>query len=75
MGDREDVARFTALWISDSEKRAHRINELIFHSSLVLLPLPEAEFSEPPKRRLEDWEIALDVPEPEQERVRREQEE
>lgn len=41
MGEREEVARFTALWILDSERRAHRINEKLFHNSLVLLPLPE----------------------------------
>lgn len=43
MGEREDVARFTALWITDSERRAHRINERVFNNSLVLLPLPEVD--------------------------------
>jgi hypothetical protein len=44
MGEQEDVARFVALWITDSEKRAHQINDRVFSGSLVLLPLPEAEF-------------------------------
>jgi hypothetical protein len=43
MGEKEDVARFTALWITDSERRAHRINEKIFEGKLQLLPLPEVE--------------------------------
>jgi hypothetical protein len=43
MGEREDVARFTALWITDSERRAHRINEKLFHNRLLLLPLPEVD--------------------------------
>jgi len=46
MGDPEDVARFTALWIADSERRAHRINEVAFFSKLQLLPLPEVEYGE-----------------------------
>jgi hypothetical protein len=45
MGEKEDVARFVALWITDSEKRAHQINDRVFKGSLVLLPLPEADFN------------------------------
>jgi len=41
MGKQEDVERFVALWIIDSEKRAHQINERVFHNTLTLLPLPE----------------------------------
>lgn len=43
MGEREDVARFTALWITDSERRAHRINQVAFDGKLQLLPLPEGD--------------------------------
>jgi hypothetical protein len=41
MGGKEDVTRFTALWIADSERRAHRINQIAFDGRLQLLPLPE----------------------------------
>ena len=41
MGSEEDVTRFTALWIADSERRAHRINAIAFDNRLQLLPLPE----------------------------------
>ena len=41
MGTEEDVTRFTALWIQDSERRAHRINVVAFDGRLQLLPLPE----------------------------------
>jgi hypothetical protein len=46
MGEKEDVARFTALWITDSERRAHRINERLFSNRLLLLPLPEVDHGE-----------------------------
>ena len=46
MGTQEDVTRFTALWIRDSENRAHKINERIFHNKLLLLPLPEVDIGE-----------------------------
>jgi hypothetical protein len=41
MGEEEDVARFIALWMMDSERRAHRINHVAFDDRLQLLPLPE----------------------------------
>jgi len=41
MGPQEEVVRFTALWIEDSERRAHRINQVAFDGRLQLLPLPE----------------------------------
>ena len=41
MGTADDVTRFTALWIADSERRAHRINAIAFDNRLQLLPLPE----------------------------------
>jgi hypothetical protein len=41
VGSEEDVARFAALWIMDSEKRAHSINNVVFKDRLTLLPLPE----------------------------------
>ena len=43
MGETDDVTRFAALWIADSERRAHRINEKVFKGRLQLLPLPEDE--------------------------------
>jgi len=43
MGNRDDVARFTALWMTDSERRAHRINQVAFEGRLQLLPLPEVD--------------------------------
>jgi hypothetical protein len=46
MGDEEDVARFTALWIKDSERRAHRIVEKL-NIPVQLLPLPEETDEEP----------------------------
>lgn len=41
IGTEEDVTRFIALWIADSEHRAHRINTKLFRDRLTLLPLPE----------------------------------
>ena len=41
IGTQEDVARFAALWVLDSERRAHRINQIAFDGRLTLLPLPE----------------------------------
>jgi hypothetical protein len=41
MGGEDDVTRFIALWIADSERRAHRINDKLFQGRLQLLPLPE----------------------------------
>ena len=38
MGDQEDVERFTALWITDCEKRAHKVAAI---TKVQLLPLPE----------------------------------
>jgi hypothetical protein len=43
MGTEEDAARFTALWITDSNLRAHRIAEKIMKGRVQLLPLPETE--------------------------------
>lgn len=40
MGEDEDVERFTALWVIDSERRAHRIVEKL-GIPVQLLPLPE----------------------------------
>lgn len=41
IGTEEDVTRFIALWVTDAEKRAHRINDGLFAGRLQLLPLPE----------------------------------
>jgi hypothetical protein len=49
MGNKEEVARFAALWITDSERRAHQINDRIFKGSLLLLPLPEVDYGEIPE--------------------------
>lgn len=40
VGTEDDVARFTALWIADSEKRAHQIANT-FGGLVRVLPLPE----------------------------------
>lgn len=47
MGTVDDVTRFTALWVSDSERRAHRINAVAFDGRLTLLPLPETTVEVP----------------------------
>lgn len=39
-GEEADVARFVALWIADSEMRAHRIVARL-KIPVILLPLPE----------------------------------
>lgn len=41
LGEGEDASRFAALWVADSERRAHRINQVAFDGRLTLLPLPE----------------------------------
>jgi hypothetical protein len=43
MGSQEDVARFTALWITDAERRAQQIAAKLFHGRVQLLPLPESD--------------------------------
>lgn len=47
LGSADDVSRFTALWVADSERRAHRINERLFRGRLTLLPLPEVDVEIP----------------------------
>lgn len=42
-GTEEDVQKFTALWATDAERRAHKINDGILGGRLTLLPLPENE--------------------------------
>lgn len=41
MGPSDDVERFVAQWIYQSERLAHRIQQQASFSTITLLPLPE----------------------------------